>query len=190
MPWVVKIKNTYDSLSQAEMENNANIMFSLIGGLMTLNAFAGILGNVQWESYINPGQWQGSFAVGDMDGGYGLVMWTPARKIFDIVGYDGDAQTMAIVNLTSNDWIPTASYPQSFEEFKRLSSEPEHTAAVFCYNYERAGSVHLAERQTYARNWYNYFYGKEPGPGPGPGPGPAPVSVRRMKIYMYLNKFR
>lgn len=182
MPWVVKIKNDYVSLTQAEMENNATLQFDQIGNRLTLNAFCGLLGNEQWESYLNPGQWQGSYDVGDMDGGYGLVMWTPASKIFNIVGYDGYLQTEAILNRTANDWIPRPDKgtPETWEEFATSYASPERLAEVFLNNYERAGNEHLLERQTFARNWFNFFEGKEPGPFPG--------TTKKMNISFYLKK--
>lgn len=185
MPWVVKVKNTYVPLSREEMVNNATLQFNQIGNRLTVNAFCGLLGNEQWESYLNPGQWQGSYAVGDMDGGYGLVMWTPASKIYSIVGYDGVKQTEAILARTSNDWISTAECPETWEQFASSYAAPEYLAEVFCRNFERAGSAHLEERKQYAREWYYYFYGKEPGPGPGPEPEPI---KKKMKICFYMKR--
>lgn len=186
MPWVVKVKNDYRHLSPEETTNNATLMYNQVGNRMTLNAVCAVMGNIQWESYFNPGQWQGSFDVGDMNGGYGLVMWTPASKIFNIVGYDGYKQVEAIMNLTANDWIPKPETPMSWEEFKESTGDLDYLTLTFLRNYERAGDEHLAERQQYAREWYTYFYGKPPGPGPGPGPGPT--GSKKMKLMYYLKK--
>lgn len=186
MPWVVKVKNTYTPLTDAETKNNAELMYAQIGSRMTLKAICAIMGNIQWESYFNPGQWQGSYDVGDMNGGYGLVMWTPASKIFNIVGYDGAKQVEAILNLTANDWIEKPGTPMSWEEFKTSDGDLDYLTLVFLKNYERAGDEHLPERQQYARDWYTYFYGKPPGPGPGPGPEPG--VRKKMPIVFYLRR--
>lgn len=42
----------------------------------TKQSVAGILGNIQSESGLNPDIWSG-------DGGYGLVQWTPGSKLID-----------------------------------------------------------------------------------------------------------
>lgn len=188
MAWIYKVTNAFGSMTEEEKTNNAILQYQQLRDVMTVNAICGLLGNEEWESYINPGQWQGSYNVGDMDGGYGLVMWTPASKIYNTFSdpYNGVEQTQAILELRSNDWIPTAAYPQSFEEFKASAAEPETTAAIFCFNYERAGDVHLLERQQYARKWYNYF--SENPPGPGPGPGPEPGEHKKMSIIFYLRR--
>lgn len=187
MAWISKETNQFGVMSASEEENNVNLMFNLLGSLMTVNAFAGLAGNVQWESHFNPTQWQGSYQVGDMDAGFGLVQWTPASKIFSALGgsvRDGNAQTMAIYNLTANDWLPTSIAPQTWEEFKTFTGTPEQAALIFLKNYERAGDEHLLERQQYARHWFDYFQGKEPGPGPGPEPG----ETKRMKIMFYMRR--
>ena len=67
-------------LNRKEMTVNAQyIMNYLTGKGWTKNAVAGMLGNMETESTINPGIWQ-SLQSGNMSGGYGLVQWTPATK--------------------------------------------------------------------------------------------------------------
>lgn len=183
MAWVVQVKNSYTPLTREDMVNNATLMFNQVGNRMTLKALCATMGNIQWESYFNPGQWQGSSEVGDMSSGYGLVMWTPASKIFSIVGYDGTAQVEAILNLTANDWITTAETPLGWEEFKANEGDLDYLTLTFMKNYERAGVAHLAERQQYAREWYEYFFGKHPDPGPGPTP-----ETKSMNIIFYLRR--
>ena len=70
------ISNAY--LSQSQMTDNAQYIADyLINKGWTRNAIAGILGNMQRESTLNPGLWE-SLIYGNMSGGYGLVQWTPA----------------------------------------------------------------------------------------------------------------
>ena len=67
-------------LSQEEMENNAKEIYTYFKDKgWTLNAIAGVLGNMQQESTINPGLWQ-SLKEYNYSGGFGLVQWTPATK--------------------------------------------------------------------------------------------------------------
>lgn len=190
MGWIVKQTNQYGSMNASEMQNNAVLFYNRMKDSFSNNAICGMLGNIQWESYINPGQWQGSYDVGDMNGGFGLVMWTPASKIFTALGesnaYDGDAQTDSIKNLVANEWLTTETYPMSWDEFKSSDLGVKYLADVFCYNYERAGSLHLTERETYAQEWFDYF-SENP---PDPGPGPEPVGKKKMSIIFYLKRRR
>ena len=85
-------------LSKSEMENNALIIKNYLTSKgWTLNAIAGILGNMESESTINPGIWQ-SLNAGNMSGGFGLGQWTPATNYTDwaddqgISWSDGNAQ--------------------------------------------------------------------------------------------------
>ena len=89
--------NTYDSstsLKQSQMEVNAKYIYSYLSSEgWTLNAIAGILGNMQSESSINPGRWESDRVGGNPDShGYGLVQWTPYTKYTNWVS--GDPSTM------------------------------------------------------------------------------------------------
>ena len=68
------------ALSQVQMNANAVEVYKYFSGRgWSLNAIAGILGNMQSESYVNPGVWQ-SLNEGNYSGGFGLVQWTPATN--------------------------------------------------------------------------------------------------------------
>ena len=55
------------------MQNNAVLLWSYFKAQgWTLNAVAAMLGNMQSESTINPGIWEG---LDPFVGGYGLVQW-------------------------------------------------------------------------------------------------------------------
>ena len=71
MAWISG--NRYLSLS--EMQNNVDIIHYFFRSAgWTDNAIAAMLGNMQSESTINPGIWEG---LDPYAGGYGLVQWTP-----------------------------------------------------------------------------------------------------------------
>ena len=71
--------NEYLSLEQ--MKGNALYIWTRLKGAgWTENAVAGVLGNMQSESTINPGLFENR-DYGNMDNGYGLVQWTPAISI-------------------------------------------------------------------------------------------------------------
>lgn len=147
-------------LTQSEMDNNAYIVYWVLTSYgWTLNAIAGFLGNLWRESTVNPGIWE-NLTV-DPANGYGLVQWTPSTKWTDYAnahGYaidDGYRQLEYIDNIETGQYIPTSSYPETFAEFKTSTNTPEYLAAVFMFNYERAGVEALAERQYWARYYYN-----------------------------------
>lgn len=177
--------NRYLSLS--EMQNNAFIIYSTFFYKgWTLNAIAGILGNMQSESTINPGIWQNLTPNPAM--GWGLVQWTPSTNFTNWAqanGYDnddGDAQLKWIDEKTvsSGQWIPTTAYPQSFDEFKHSADSPENLASMFLKNFERAGVEVEEQRRTQARYWYNFLKDQNPWIPPV-----VDNKVHKMPLYMY-----
>lgn len=180
-------------LSTGEMQNNAQIIFNtlLLKG-WTKNAIAGMLGNMQKESTINPGIWQ-SLNPNPLLG-WGLVQWTPSTNFTDWAaanGYandDGDAQLIWIDTVTASvgQWIPTAQYPETFGEFKVSTQTPEYLADCFLKNFERPGEIDQPDRQRYARYWFDWWEGS---PVPPPNPDPTPDWKRSMPIWFALKKY-
>lgn len=180
-------------LSIGEMQNNAQIIFNtlLLKG-WTKNAIAGMLGNMQKESTINPGIWQNLNPNPSL--GWGLVQWTPSTNFTDWAaanGYandDGDAQLIWIDTVTASvgQWIPTTQYPETFEEFKVSTQTPEYLADCFLKNFERPGEIDQPDRQRYARYWFDWWEGS---PVPPPNPNPEPDWNRSMPIWFALKKY-
>lgn len=144
-----------------EMTGNAYMVFSFFTKLgFTNEAIAGLLGNMQQESGINPGFWQNYHGPG-----YGLVQWDPASNYLnwasgqgiDINDADqnGDGQC-TLINLCESvgQWLPTSTYPYTWAQFAALSDVHEAVRA-FLYEYERAGSPMLPNRYDYADHWYD-----------------------------------
>lgn len=156
-------------LSASEMQNNAYCFYSYMFTSATLSAIAGMLGNIQRESTINPGVWQ-NLDEGNYNMGFGLVQWTPATNYtewatangYDIGDGDGQCQWLLTQTVSSGQWIPTAQYPQTWQEFLAWSGSPEDAASCFLKNFERAGVEAEAERRQNARNWYNYLENMTP----------------------------
>ena len=152
-------------LSIGEMQNNATIIFSqCINDGWTPNAIAGMLGNMQQESTINPGIWQSLNPV--VSNGYGLVQWTPSTIITDWLqssGYQNDSgdgqMEWLFENLIDGQgyWIKTKEYDISFSDFKVSEQDPEYLAYAFMYNFEKSASTDHPERQQYARYWYDWY---------------------------------
>lgn len=178
-------------LSEDEMQNNVDIIRAYLSSKgWTLNSIAGVLGNMESESSINPGIWQ-SLNEGNMSGGFGLVQWTPATNFTDWAdsnGYtwtDGNAQLQWLdeVTVTFGQWIRTTEYNISFEEFKTSTNSPEYLASAFLKNFERAGVEVEANRQTQAKKWYNYLTGND---SPDIPILPTPSVSRKRKKYNFI----
>lgn len=161
--------NRYLTLS--EMEVNAKYIYQYLYQFgWSINSIAGMLGNMQRESTINPAIWQ-SLNEGDTSGGYGLVQWTPATKYLDwceeqgLTPSDMDSNLLRILYELENglQWDSSLSIPKiSFEEFTKSNLSPEQLARVFLANYEKAGVTATEERETNARYWYEFLLDYQP----------------------------
>lgn len=160
----------------------------------TLEAVAGILGNMQTESTINPGLWEGRDS-GNTSGGFGLVQWTPATKLINWANsnqldyMDIDTQLKRILweveNNGGDQWYATSAYPESFEEFTQSTESPEYLASAFLKNYERAGVEKEEQRQSQARYWYTYLSNIDPDIPIAPDePEPTPTKKKSMSLLM------
>lgn len=188
--------NTYDSsqaLTYAQMEINATYLYSAFtSNGWTINSIAGILGNMQSESAINPGRWQGNRVGGDPDKhGYGLVQWTPYTKYTNWV--QGDPSTMdnnisrILYEVENNiQWGKTSSYPLTFKEFTQSTETPYYLAMAFLHNYERPKDPNQPIRGTQANAWYEFLTGVTPEP---PKPEVQIVN-RRFPWVVYYRKLR
>ena len=161
MSWT--IGNFY--LTTEQMQGNAREVLSFFEQKgWSLNAIAGICGNMQSESNINPGIWQ-SLQEGNYSGGFGLVQWTPATNYTNWAGakriWDYGSKRSAYMDRFCysffGQWIATDAYPLSFDQFKVSGESPEYLASAFLKNFERAGVEVEAERRQQARYWYNYL---------------------------------
>ena len=170
MPWITG--NRY--LSMTEMQNNADIMYPFFTEHgWTVNAIAAMFGNMQTESTLNPGIWQGLTPpdAGQTEVGYGLVQWTPATNFLSWAESNkrdsGDiiAQLDKILDELANgtQYYPTESYPETFAQFSVSDKTPEYLAQAFLLNYERPADQNQPARSTQARKWYNYLSDYDPG---------------------------
>ena len=193
MAWISKIGTIKTvTMSDAERQNNATLFYGYFKPLgFTLESVCGMLGNIERESWINPGMKQGtSTALG-----WGLIQWTPSTDLTDwcaknkYAWNDGTAQCMLINSEGNNEagvngrWLPTKEYPYTWQQFSQLSNYEIATKA-FLYERERAGIEELAERLANAKKWYQYLSGVTP---PIP-PSPTPQKRKKMPIYMMVRR--
>lgn len=158
-------------LSRPEMENNVVELVNFLAPRgWTVNALAGMCGNMQYESTINPGIWQSLKPNPEM--GFGLVQWTPATKLItwaesEKLDYTkGTTQCLRFDYEIDNNlqWIKTTRYPITFEQFKRSLDPPYTLGGAFLYNYERPKTPDPVKRGKAAEDWYEYITGIPPKP--------------------------
>lgn len=151
-------------LTQAEMEANATYIYWYLGQRgWTINAVAGLLGNMEAESTINPGIWE-NLDEGDTSQGFGLVQWTPSAKYLEWCsarGLDPAAMDSALQRIEYElahglQYYPTTDYPLSFAEFKESTKPPYYLGMAFVTNYERPKEISTA-RGTNAEKWYQFL---------------------------------
>lgn len=173
--------------------NAQYILDYLTGQAWTKNAVCGMLGNMQTESTINPGIWQGLNA-GNTSGGYGLVQWTPATNLINWCNAQGldytqmDSQLKRIlyeVATPGTQWFSTSSYPMSFQEFTQSTDTPYNLGMAFLSNYERPADPNQPARGNQATTWYNTLTGGSStggggGNNGGGGTNPTPTSNKNV----------
>lgn len=184
-------------LTESEMQNNAFVQYSDLSAKgWTLNAIAGLLGNEETESNINPGIWQ-SLDEGNTKLGYGLVQWTPSTNItvwLSQNGYeldDGFAQDIAIdTPIPAGQWIETSEYQISFSDFKTSNLSAEDCASAWLKNFERAGVEVETERREQARKWYEYLKNASPITPEGTKPIPNWYLTKQQQIAFFAKQKR
>lgn len=165
--------NSYLSTYGSEMTANANFIYSFFKGKgWSKHSICAMLGNMQRESTINPGLWQG-MNEGNTSGGLGLVQWTPATNLINWCNNKGynylsiESQCEKIIDELENggQWITTSEYPLSFKEFTTSTKGIEYLTYAFLKNYERAGVEAASERVTHANYWFTHLTGGTVGDG-------------------------
>lgn len=197
-------------LTQAEMENNANIVIAYYRSRnINDKTIAGILGNMQAESSINPERQE----VGGQ--GYGLVQWTPVTVLqnhcntLGLSPYnDGDVQLQVIISEILNqsgvgEWYTSQAFISNYynsgatqdmigitgQQYldNSMNWEPDKLAVLFMAGYERPSynpdTNHYQLRQQYALQWYQYMGGQ-------PTPTPTDTNKRKFKWVLYAKKLR
>lgn len=149
----------------------------------TKNAIAGMLGNFQVESFINPGYTEthrsvleSNAAMMTYDRGVGIAQWTGFTPSGDqklvqfadglqMVWYDGYAQMLRIKYEYDNDLqfdhVTVDGIAYTWANYITSSADPAHLAKVWQYAYERGGTD-TERRQGNAVYWYNAYFGTLP----------------------------
>ena len=164
-------------LNSEEQHNNAEyIAWYLRKRGWTLNAIAGMLGNMMFESTINPGIWESLttdpeayYSQNGRYPGFGLVQWTPYTKLTNWANSKGlnfnsmDTQLQRLIweQETENGQFSGygTQYDMTFTEFKTSTLTAYELGVIFLVCYERPAEPNPAERGNQAEYWYNYLSG-------------------------------
>lgn len=198
---------TFDS--EEQRTNALYVTGYLRGKGWTDNAIAGLLGNLQSESSINPGAYYGWTDFSAVS--FGIVQWDPTSKYqnwhdstFPGVMYEHlGCQLDRIIWEKDNgeQYYSTNEFPISFSAFATSTDDPGYLAKVFVRNYERPASVIYgtdAEKQaTYsqrakqAAHWYAVITGSPaPDPDPDPTPGGTGKGLSMLDLIIYTQRRR
>jgi hypothetical protein len=161
------VYDTNAFLTLEEKTVNAQFILDfLLGRGWTKNAVCGMLGNMQSESSINFGIYEGLDNTSSTNG-FGLVQWTPNTKYFDWAnanGYSGDhvnGELNRILYEVENNlqWFGGYSSSMSFQQFTQSTETPEYLAEVFIKTYEHPANPDQPIRGTQARYWFDNLNG-------------------------------
>ena len=122
MAWTAKPSGGYSLTSAGGRDNIEMIYYMLQGYSYTMEAAAGVMGNVQAESGMNPWRWQSDRV--NLSGGYGLFQYTPASGYINLSGttpnmsttqttagatpQDGERQVDCYATNELHKWVSTA----------------------------------------------------------------------------------
>ena len=208
MAWNAKPSGAY-ALDSQEALDNIDMMYGQLAGTWTLEAIAGMIGNMVNESGLNPWRWQSdSVSLTSDTKGYGLVQFTPAYGYINDYGpgtenfspnlsvtsvtsgatpEDGHAQIIVIDEDRAGKYLNRARYcnyldissAYPFSNYKKLTDLYLATVA-WLFNYEFPAD----RSQSVANTRYqsaSYVYQYISGHAP-PDPGPTPGSSRHRSI--------
>lgn len=179
---------TYSSnsfLSFAQMTENANYILSYLTGQgWTRNAICGILGNMQSESTINPGIWEG-LNSNNPSGGFGLVQWTPSTKYINwcisrgINPPDINSNLQRILYEVENN-LQFYSSRMSFAQFTQNTTLSAYDLAmIFLSAYERPANPSQPWRGEQAEYWKQNLTGS-------PYIPPGSTAKKKSNIFLFL----
>jgi hypothetical protein len=164
------VYDTNAFLSQDEMTVNAQYILDFFTGLnrgFTKNAICGLLGNMQSESSINFGIYEGLDSSSTTNG-FGLVQWTPNTKYFDWAAANGYANDHVGGELhrilweidNNQQWINSLDPKgRTFLEFMQSTDSANDLAMAFIQAYERPANPNQPNRGTQADYWFTNLTG-------------------------------
>ena len=135
MAWHAKPSGSY-SVNSTEWQDNVDQIYALLSSTWTLEAIAGMAGNMQAESGMNPWRWQSdSVSLTSSSKGYGLPQFTPAYGYIEDYGVNapGYAPNLSTSSVTSG------------------ASAGDGRAQIYVIDNDLAGK--FLNRQSYCSYW-------------------------------------
>lgn len=195
--WITGGNSEYFEDYGDKQKNNAACIFSYFYFKgWTINAIAGLCGNIMQESKFNP-------ALIEIGGtGHGLVQWTPPSNLYDVLDVlfgshddweDGTKQCDVLYaeyqESTGEEhrgiepqWYPSSYSSMDWKTWAHSKSDPGELALIFQANYERPAAIHQ-ERAEFARKWYEYLSTVDP---KFPGQNTR-EPAKKMPVWMKIN---
>ena len=182
--WIVGSDSEYFTDYGDKQKNNAACIFSYFYFKgWTINAVAGMCGNIMEESRFNPALIEQHVQLPRELLGTGLVQWTPWPRdgsvlnplhvVFNALGYSWDEYSNGTYQCDAiyaefeqatgahnygidPQWyvsLAPQQYRMEWSDYVKSKAEPGYLASVWEACYERPENVH-PERQEYARKWF------------------------------------
>lgn len=212
--WIIGTDSEYFEDYGDKQKNNAACIYSYFYFKgWTLQAIAGMCGNIMEESRFNPALLEQGVPYPNEGKGTGLVQWTPygdrytkinpLHEVFNALGYpwsdysNGNYQCDAIYAEFEQStgikdygidpqWytsLAPSQYRMSWSDYIKNTGDVGYLANVWEACYERPQNVH-PERAEYARKWYDILKLIDP---KQPGYNTRDPDKHKMPIWMMIN---
>lgn len=129
-------------LTESEQKVNVKYIYKYLSSKgWTLNAIAGLCGNIEYECHFGPGTEE----VGGS--GYGLIQWTPGtlhskwcanNGYSDASSIDSQLAHIHDESVNGDSWYCKEEYTESYSEFSKSKRDPYYLAGAFAWNRERS----------------------------------------------------
>lgn len=172
MNWTVIVTDAFGALTTSEIEQNALLIRQyLMDHGWSQAAAAGVVGNAEAESQMNPGQAENGYGVpyNDTDvsfrGGLGLVQWTPNDPADDhpLIKYAMDHNsvwknpTLQLKYIMDpSHWMGGPLYPLAVYGLLQDSNKAGYDYAQY-YVVPPGGDATYRYRASLADNWMTFF---------------------------------
>ena len=168
IPSVIDVISNDVALSMHQKLINARYIFQYFRNKRwRTNAIYAMLGNMETESYLNPGKWQ---IPNNTANGYGLTQWTPATKYINDWLITIKGKTAAEKGYINNQlerieeevagiyaqWDSSKHSPtMTFSDFTKSNASVEVLAEYFLRCYEQPADINgtLEARKRNANKW-------------------------------------
>lgn len=147
MAWHAKPAGAY-TLGSADWIDNLNMIIGLCPG-WTAEAIAGMAGNMQHESGLNPWRWEGDSVGAIYGNGYGLPQFTPARDYINLPG--------ATPNLSTSTTTTGASPDDGTRQMQAIDSDELGKWVSDCWRFQSWSTITYSGLYQYRNEILNLY---------------------------------